>query len=118
MPTYEYYCDSCDYEFELFQSIKAESFTNCPKCNKILERKISLPAGLVFKGSGFYITDYKNHGSSGSSITQTQEKHNTAKTKTETTEKSNNTKTESSEKATTKETSTSKSKTETKTVTT
>jgi putative FmdB family regulatory protein len=122
MPTYEYYCEGCDYEFELLQSIKAESFTNCPKCNKKLERKISLPAGLVFKGSGFYITDYKNHGKSGSSITQPADKNSGSKTKTETSENSNNTKTESKDKSASSEKSSSTeksvSKTETKTVTT
>jgi putative FmdB family regulatory protein len=71
MPTYEYYCDDCNFDFELLQSIKSEPFSNCPKCNKKLERKISAPAGIVFKGSGFYITDYKksnsiNTSSSGS----------------------------------------------------
>ncbi len=60
MPTYEYICKNCGYEFEEFQSISAEPISICPKCKGRVERKISAGAGLVFKGSGFYITDYKN----------------------------------------------------------
>lgn len=60
MPTYEYVCKDCGYEFEEFQSIKADPLTICPKCNGQVIRKIGMGAGLVFKGSGFYITDYKN----------------------------------------------------------
>ncbi|MEJ2054628.1 MAG: zinc ribbon domain-containing protein [Calditrichaceae bacterium] len=60
MPTYEYICKSCGYKFEEFQSINAEPLKICPKCKKEVVRKIGAGAGLVFKGSGFYITDYKN----------------------------------------------------------
>ena len=60
MPTYEYYCISCGFEFEEFQSIAAEPISVCPKCNLEVKRKISGGTGLIFKGSGFYITDYKN----------------------------------------------------------
>jgi len=60
MPTYEYYCTKCKFEFEEFQSIAAEPIKQCPKCNGKVERKISGGTGLIFKGSGFYITDYKN----------------------------------------------------------
>lgn len=60
MPTYEYFCKSCGHEFEEFQSMSAEPLKVCPKCGKEIVRKIGTGAGLVFKGSGFYITDYKN----------------------------------------------------------
>lgn len=61
MPTYEYKCENCDYEFEAFQSIKDNPLTKCPKCGKDKLRKlISGGAGLIFKGSGFYETDYKS----------------------------------------------------------
>ena len=61
MPTYEYYCTSCNFEFEEFQSIASEPIQTCPKCKtNNVKRKISGGTGLIFKGSGFYITDYKN----------------------------------------------------------
>ena len=61
MPTYDYRCDACSYEFEELQSIKAEPLTKCPKCGKNkLKRLISGGAGIVFKGSGFYLTDYRS----------------------------------------------------------
>jgi putative FmdB family regulatory protein len=61
MPTYEYYCVACAFEFEEFQSIAAEPIKYCPRCKKkAVMRKISGGGGLIFKGSGFYITDYKN----------------------------------------------------------
>jgi putative FmdB family regulatory protein len=68
MPTYEYRCKSCGYEFEEFQSMSSDPLTMCPKCAKSsLKRLISSGAGLVFKGSGFYLTDYKKSNSSPSS---------------------------------------------------
>src|SRR5690349_9057309 len=61
MPTYEYACEACDHAFEEFQSIKAPPTTVCPKCKKKkVKRLISGGAGFLFKGSGFYITDYRN----------------------------------------------------------
>src|SRR5438034_1123828 len=61
MPTYEYRCDACGHTFEQFQSIKAEPIRKCPKCGKNkVKRLISTGAGLIFKGSGFYITDYRD----------------------------------------------------------
>ncbi len=60
MPTYEYQCDACGHAFEKFQSIMAAPVKVCPKCGKRKVRKlISAGAGLIFKGSGFYITDYR-----------------------------------------------------------
>jgi putative FmdB family regulatory protein len=61
MPTYEYQCKDCRFEFEEFQSIASEPLHVCPKCGGIVERKISGGTGLIFKGSGFYITDYKKN---------------------------------------------------------
>ncbi len=61
MPTYEYACDACGHHFEEFQSIKAKPTTVCPKCKKKkVKRLISGGAGFLFKGSGFYITDYRS----------------------------------------------------------
>jgi putative FmdB family regulatory protein len=59
MPTYEYKCKRCNYRFEEFQSILAEPLKVCPRCQGQLERLISAGAGVIFKGNGFYITDYK-----------------------------------------------------------
>jgi putative FmdB family regulatory protein len=68
MPTYEYRCKSCGYEFDELQSMKAEPLKVCPRCKKTaLKRLISGGAALVFKGSGFYETDYKKSHSSSSS---------------------------------------------------
>ena len=61
MPTYEYECTDCGHEFETFQSITAKPIRKCPECGKRkVERLISGGAGLLFKGSGFYITDYRS----------------------------------------------------------
>jgi len=61
MPTYEYICDACGVEFEKFQSIKANAIKQCPKCGrKKVRRKISTGAGILFKGGGFYETDYRS----------------------------------------------------------
>ena len=59
MPTYEYRCKNCGFEFEEFQSIVAESLSICPRCEGQIFRIISGGGGFVFKGSGFYETDYK-----------------------------------------------------------
>ena len=69
MPTYDYRCNKCEHEFELFHSIKADPHTDCPECGRSgsVERLISAGNGLIFKGSGFYITDYKNNGAKSSS---------------------------------------------------
>ncbi len=67
MPTYEYKCDACGHAFEKFQSIKADPIKVCPNCGQESVRKlISMGAGLIFKGSGFYITDYRDKGYSDS----------------------------------------------------
>jgi len=61
MPTYEYACSACGHQFEEFQSIKAKPLTKCPVCKKKkVKRLISAGAGFIFKGSGFYITDYRS----------------------------------------------------------
>jgi putative FmdB family regulatory protein len=70
MPTYEYECSKCKKNFEVFQSMKDEAFTICPKehCKQKtwgkgkVSRLLGTGAGLIFKGSGFYITDYRSEG--------------------------------------------------------
>ncbi|HVX86113.1 MAG TPA: zinc ribbon domain-containing protein [Phycisphaerae bacterium] len=61
MPTYEYACEACGHQFEEFQSIKAKPIEVCPKCGKKkVKRLISGGAGFLFKGPGFYTTDYRS----------------------------------------------------------
>ena len=62
MPTYEYRCTTCNHEFEKFQRMSEEPVAECPECGKPAERRLSGGAGLLFKGSGFYITDYRSEG--------------------------------------------------------
>jgi putative FmdB family regulatory protein len=59
MPTYEYRCNACGFEFEEFQSMVADPLEECPRCGGVVRRLISGGSGLIFKGSGFYETDYK-----------------------------------------------------------
>lgn len=64
MPTYEYGCKSCGYRFEEFQSISDDPIVTCPNCQEeTVERLVSGGAGLIFRGSGFYITDYARDNS-------------------------------------------------------
>jgi putative FmdB family regulatory protein len=61
MPTYDYVCDSCGHEFEAFEPITAEPRSDCPVCKNLqLRRKIGPGAAIIFKGSGFYQTDYRS----------------------------------------------------------
>ena len=60
MPTYDYICNDCGHTFEEFQSITAKSLSVCPQCGGKIKRLIGAGNGIIFKGSGFYITDYKN----------------------------------------------------------
>jgi putative FmdB family regulatory protein len=60
MPTYDYQCGACGHEWELFQSMNDSPVKSCPKCKKRkAKRLLGLGAGLIFKGTGFYETDYK-----------------------------------------------------------
>ncbi|MCH8046921.1 MAG: zinc ribbon domain-containing protein [Planctomycetes bacterium] len=61
MPTYDYECDACGHEFELFQSIKDSVKRKCPECGRLkLRRLFGIGAAVMFKGSGFYETDYRS----------------------------------------------------------
>jgi putative FmdB family regulatory protein len=60
MPTYDYQCDACDHRFELLQPITARPQRKCPKCGRPKLRRLIGPAAIVFRGSGFYATDYRS----------------------------------------------------------
>jgi putative FmdB family regulatory protein len=68
MPTYDYECEKCGHEFEAFHSMKEPSIEDCPECKakKSVRRLIGSGAGIIFKGTGFYETDYKRKSSPGS----------------------------------------------------
>lgn len=59
MPTYEYECSNCGYVFEIFQNINDKHLEKCPKCHKKVKRLIGSGSGIIFKGTGFYATDYR-----------------------------------------------------------
>lgn len=87
MPTYEYKCKKCSHRFEIFQSMKDDPLTVCPVCKGEIKRLIGAGAGPIFKGSGFYQTDYKNFNKSS-------EKKNADNSKTKNESSASSTKTE------------------------
>lgn len=86
MPTYDYKCDACDHEFELFQSITATVKRKCPECGKLkLRRLLGTGAAIVFKGSGFYQTDYRSESyKKGAAADKKPSKKSDKKTESET----------------------------------
>ena len=84
MPTYDYRCESCGHEFETLQRMTAEPLKTCPECNKdSLKRLLGTGAGFLFKGSGFYQTDYRSN-----SYKQGQSKENKKPSENKSTEPS------------------------------
>jgi len=90
MPTYEYKCSGCDKVTEVFQSITAKPIKKCPECGKLkLKRMLGTGAGLIFKGSGFYQTDYRSESYKKAAegekpASGSEKKAGAAETKTET----------------------------------
>lgn len=91
MPTYDYRCLSCNHSFELFQSMTEKPISACPKCGGEVKRLIGAGAGPIFKGSGFYQTDYKNSSNGNnqksdkktSTVTETSKKTKAASEKSD-----------------------------------
>ncbi len=79
MPTYSYRCTKCSHTYEKFQKISDESRPRCPECRSKGEREISGGAGIHFKGSGFYITDYGKAGASDKSAPDAKSKEKSEK---------------------------------------
>ena len=105
MPTYEYVCEKCDHEFELFQSITANALETCPKdlCPRKrwskgrVRRSIGTGAGIIFKGSGFYQTDYRSQSyTDAAKADRKAEKDSTSKTDSKSETKSDSSSTSSS----------------------
>lgn len=65
MPTYSYRCADCGHEYDAFQNMRENPHTECPQCKGRVERLIGAGAGILFKGSGFYVTDYRSGNGSG-----------------------------------------------------
>lgn len=80
MPTYEYECRKCGHLFEKFQPITAAAVKTCPKCRGRVARVLSGGAGIIFKGSGFYQTDYKKTSHSPHAAEKSGDKKAEAKT--------------------------------------
>ena len=102
MPTYDYQCSECDHEFELFQQMSDSVKRKCPECGKNrLKRLIGTGAGIIFKGGGFYETDYRSDSykkaaaedkkSSSSSSSDTSSSKDTKKSKPESAKKKDST---------------------------
>lgn len=80
MPTYEYECDACGHEFERLQRMTDPAVRKCPKCGKLkVRRLISGGAGVIFKGAGFYETDYKRKRGGGAAGKAKEESHGESK---------------------------------------
>ena len=85
MPTYDYRCDACGHEFEEFQSMTASPLRKCPECKKLkLKRLIGTGAGVIFKGSGFYETDYRSDSYKKAAEAETKKPSDSSEGKSET----------------------------------
>ena len=76
MPTYNYYCSDCDTHFSYFQKMSESPISSCENCGGKVKRLITGGTGLIFKGSGFYLTDYKNGKKSTDNNSQSAQKEN------------------------------------------
>jgi putative FmdB family regulatory protein len=101
MPTYDYVCDSCGHEFEAFESITSQPQTDCPECKTPkLRRKIGPGAAILFKGSGFYKTDYRSDSYKSAAKAEKSSSESSSTSKSDS-PKSDTPKTDSSKSSTT-----------------
>ncbi|MBI1389956.1 MAG: zinc ribbon domain-containing protein [bacterium] len=85
MPTYDYVCDKCGYEFEMYQSMKDDPIKKCPECKSQKARRlIGSGGGIIFKGSGFYETDYKRKSQPSSESKSENKSESKTESKSET----------------------------------
>ena len=98
MPTYVYACRECDERLEVVQKMSDDPLTECPKCQGTL-RRVIFPPAVVYKGTGFYTTDYKNGGSSKSSSDSETKSESSSASETKTESKPAETKTETKTEA-------------------
>jgi putative FmdB family regulatory protein len=88
MPTYEYVCNECEHQFEYFQSMNDNVLKDCPECKKSeLKRLIGSGAGIIFKGSGFYCTDYRSDSYNSAKKQENSAKSSSNKSSKKTTDK-------------------------------
>jgi putative FmdB family regulatory protein len=79
MPTYEYHCDACNHNFDEFQAMTAKRLKKCPKCGKLKLRQVfGTGAAVIFKGSGFYQTDYRSESYKASAKAEESAKNDAA----------------------------------------
>lgn len=99
MPTYDYQCDACGHEMELFQGINDPIKKKCPECGKLkLKRLFGTGAAIMFKGSGFYQTDYRSEGYKKAAEKDSKAKSDSKSSDKGSSEKSSSTKSETSSK--------------------
>jgi len=89
MPTYNYYCSDCDTHFSYFQKMSESPISNCENCGGAVKRLITGGTGLIFKGSGFYLTDYKKGKKSIDDNSKSNQKKNENSKQSEKTETKN-----------------------------
>ncbi len=101
MPTYEYLCQTCSHRFETWQKMTDEPLTTCPECGNHI-RRVLYPAGVVFKGSGFYKTDHAEKKAAAASASNGETKSGETKSGEGASESKTSTETKSSESSTSK----------------
>lgn len=100
MPTYDYECDACGHEFELFQSISENPKRKCPECKKFkLRRLFGTGAAVMFKGSGFYQTDYRSDSYKKAAEADKKASSDTSSSDSKSSDKSSTKKSDSSSKS-------------------